>query len=262
MYEIGAHDPQWEATARKVREELARRRMSRQAIGRSRPDQHLDARESAFGAAALHHGDDHPARGSARRSASRSRSAAERLATESGARGDGRLFARRGALARGPLCHVAAVFHRHAARSIPIARRSTGTPSRSCLCFSESERSDAGFTQHGSVSMPHLSGHIYLVTNEGGQYRLAILAPSQQRPAASTASWRPCSRPRLAAGPGRLPDRLAADRPNGGTGFRTDRGRPRSLRALPRPARRSHRARFRPLPLTRSAAEERIGSPL
>ena len=24
--------------------------------------------------------------------------------------------------------------------------------------------------------MPHLSGHIYLVTNEGGQYRLAILA--------------------------------------------------------------------------------------
>jgi transcriptional regulator with XRE-family HTH domain len=43
------------------------------------------------------------------------------------------------------------------------------------LVFAESERMDSSFSQHGSVSMPHLSGHIYLVTNEGGQYRLAIL---------------------------------------------------------------------------------------
>jgi transcriptional regulator with XRE-family HTH domain len=47
-------------------------------------------------------------------------------------------------------------------------------PACSCLVFSEGERSD-GFVQHGQVSLPHLSGHIYLVTSEDGQYRLAIL---------------------------------------------------------------------------------------
>jgi hypothetical protein len=31
------------------------------------------------------------------------------------------------------------------------------------------------FSQHGRVSIPHLSGHIYLVTAEAGQYRLAVL---------------------------------------------------------------------------------------
>ncbi len=46
---------------------------------------------------------------------------------------------------------------------------------RSHLTFAESERVDASFAQRGSVSMPHLSGHIYLVTAEAGQYRLAIL---------------------------------------------------------------------------------------
>lgn len=43
------------------------------------------------------------------------------------------------------------------------------------LGYSESKRIDAGFEQVGFVSMPHLSGHIYLVTNEGGQYRLIML---------------------------------------------------------------------------------------
>ena len=42
------------------------------------------------------------------------------------------------------------------------------------LVFGESERTDS-FAQRGSVSLPHLSGHIYLVTSESGQYRLAIL---------------------------------------------------------------------------------------
>ena len=47
-------------------------------------------------------------------------------------------------------------------------------PACSCLVFAESERTD-GFFQRGQVSMPHMSGHIYLVTSESGQYRLAIL---------------------------------------------------------------------------------------
>jgi transcriptional regulator with XRE-family HTH domain len=40
------------------------------------------------------------------------------------------------------------------------------------LGFFESERIDARFQQAGHVSMPNLSGHIYLVTNEQGQHRL------------------------------------------------------------------------------------------
>lgn len=49
-------------------------------------------------------------------------------------------------------------------------------PDRACLGFAESGRSDARFEQGGLVSMPNLSGHIYLVTNEQGQHRLAILS--------------------------------------------------------------------------------------
>ena len=44
-----------------------------------------------------------------------------------------------------------------------------------CLAFHESSRLDSSFEQHGYVSFPHLSGHIYLVTNVEGQYRIVIL---------------------------------------------------------------------------------------
>jgi len=47
---------------------------------------------------------------------------------------------------------------------------------KSHLVFSESERLDSAFTQKGDVSIPHQSGHIYLITNRHGQHRLAILA--------------------------------------------------------------------------------------
>lgn len=43
------------------------------------------------------------------------------------------------------------------------------------LRFAESDRADAAFTQAGFVSMPNLSGHTYLVTSEEGQYRLIML---------------------------------------------------------------------------------------
>jgi transcriptional regulator with XRE-family HTH domain len=45
----------------------------------------------------------------------------------------------------------------------------------SYLEFSESKREDANFQQAGRVSMPNLSGHIYLVTNDNGQYRIMVL---------------------------------------------------------------------------------------
>ena len=44
------------------------------------------------------------------------------------------------------------------------------------MAFRESERIDAAFTQYGSVSVPNQSGHIYLVTNHDGQYRLITVA--------------------------------------------------------------------------------------
>lgn len=51
----------------------------------------------------------------------------------------------------------------------------------SCLIFQESDRVDRSFTQRGRVSVPNMSGHIYLTTNIFGQYRLIIVS----RPAIS-----------------------------------------------------------------------------
>jgi transcriptional regulator with XRE-family HTH domain len=47
---------------------------------------------------------------------------------------------------------------------------------KSHLVFRESERIDAAFTQDGSVSIPHQSGYIYLITNKLGQYRFIIIS--------------------------------------------------------------------------------------
>lgn len=46
----------------------------------------------------------------------------------------------------------------------------------SSLIFRESERADAIFSQQGLVSVPHQSGHIYFITKRQGQYRLVIVA--------------------------------------------------------------------------------------
>jgi transcriptional regulator with XRE-family HTH domain len=46
----------------------------------------------------------------------------------------------------------------------------------SCFEFRESERQDAAYTQFGEVSMPNQSGHIYLVTNRHGQFRLITIS--------------------------------------------------------------------------------------
>jgi hypothetical protein len=43
------------------------------------------------------------------------------------------------------------------------------------LAFSETNRVDEDFEQKGFVSFPHLSGHIYLVTSSAGQFRIALL---------------------------------------------------------------------------------------
>jgi transcriptional regulator with XRE-family HTH domain len=47
---------------------------------------------------------------------------------------------------------------------------------KSHLVFRESERMDPAYGHDGLVSVPHQSGHIYLVTNRHGQYRLSVLS--------------------------------------------------------------------------------------
>ncbi len=44
----------------------------------------------------------------------------------------------------------------------------------SCLVFHESDRLDRSFTHEGPVSVPGLSDHVYLATNVSGQHRLII----------------------------------------------------------------------------------------
>jgi transcriptional regulator with XRE-family HTH domain len=44
-----------------------------------------------------------------------------------------------------------------------------------CLRFQESERLDSPFSQKGVISVPNKSGQIYLHTSDDGQFRLAVL---------------------------------------------------------------------------------------
>lgn len=46
----------------------------------------------------------------------------------------------------------------------------------SCLGFRESERLDADYRQFGEVAVPNQSGFIYLVTNKHGQYRVITVS--------------------------------------------------------------------------------------
>ena len=46
----------------------------------------------------------------------------------------------------------------------------------SCLMFHEAERLDATFTQFGEVAVPNQSGHIHFVTTRDGQHRLITVS--------------------------------------------------------------------------------------
>jgi transcriptional regulator with XRE-family HTH domain len=52
----------------------------------------------------------------------------------------------------------------------------TWDESSSRLMFREAERLDTAFTQEGYVAVPNQSGHVYLVTNRHGQHRLVVLS--------------------------------------------------------------------------------------
>jgi transcriptional regulator with XRE-family HTH domain len=46
----------------------------------------------------------------------------------------------------------------------------------SCLAFREADRLDASYTQYGEVAVPNQSGYVYLVTNRDGQHRLITVS--------------------------------------------------------------------------------------
>lgn len=175
MYEIGAHDPQWEATTRKVREELARRRMSRQQladharISISTLEKALSGQRPFTMATVIRIEE---ALGIRLREGRHGPSHSESAPEEMGAYSHGAVR-----WLEGNYVTIRPPFSEQGGEAVfSYCTSIEWNDERSCLCFAESERSDAGFAQRGAVSMPHLSGHIYLVTNEGGQYRLAILA--------------------------------------------------------------------------------------
>src|SRR5687767_8710934 len=174
MDETRAPDPEWQATARKVREELARRRISRQAladlarISISTLEKALSG-QRPFTIATIIRLEE---------------ALGTRLRSQGGAEaGAGYAPESLGAYSRGAVrwlegryVTLRPTFGENAGDSVySYCTTIEWDADRSCLAFAESERSDARFAQHGCVALPHLSGHIYLVANEGGQHRLTIL---------------------------------------------------------------------------------------
>ena len=157
--------------ARKVREELARRRISRQAladmarISISTLEKALSGRRSFTLATVIRLED---ALGAPLRASPAVAASSDSAPDELGgyARGavrwlEGRYLTLRPWFSATPGIHA-------------YQTAISWEPGLSRLVFSESQRADS-FAQHGSVSLPHLSGHIYLITNESGQFRLVIL---------------------------------------------------------------------------------------
>jgi transcriptional regulator with XRE-family HTH domain len=165
-------DAQAEAIAHKVREALARRRISRQAladmakISLSTLEKALSGRR-AFTLATVIRLEE--ALGTSLRTTGSAADLAHDTAPEElggyshGAVRwlEGRYLAVRPSFGTEPGLH---------AYEIDIA----WDEASSRLRFSEMKRDDS-YAQHGVVSLSHLSGHIYLVTCQDGQYRMVIL---------------------------------------------------------------------------------------
>ena len=169
------HDPRWEATSAKVREELARRRISRQAladmarISLSTLEKALSGQRPFTLATVIRLEEALGTSLREPRSPPGSTGAVDAPDELGGyARGSVRWLEGRYVTLRPP-------FRSGGEAIYSYCTTIKWDEARSCLGFAESERIDSSFSQRGSISMPHLSGHIYLVTNEGGQYRLIIL---------------------------------------------------------------------------------------
>jgi hypothetical protein len=164
-----------QAIAARVREELARRRLSRQALA-DLAKISISTLEKASGRPpALHPGHHDPAGGGP-----------GRLAARAGPRGRLRFAAGPGARSLGSYSRTAVAWLEGEYLTLrpsfedPKAVYAYRTEiawdeASSSLGFREAARQDADFTQKGAVSLSNQSGHTYLITNEQGQFRLVIL---------------------------------------------------------------------------------------
>ena len=116
------------------------------------------------------------------------------------------------------------------------------------LVFREAERVDAEFSQYGEVAVPNQSGHIYLVTNRHGQHRLITVS----RPMITGEMYGVIATLLAGRGSHAHPD-CRADRAIAGQecarrGLRPDRGGRRARRALPRASAAGHERSVRNVP--------------
>src|SRR5262245_60132855 len=111
----------------------------------------------------------------------------------------------------------------------------------SSLVFRESERLDAEFAQEGRVSMPNQSGYIYLITNRQGPISPGADLPSHHQRRDVRDHDHAARRPRRRADPGVGPDRLCAAQRAARGGVRPHRLRPPLLRALSQVPQAHHR---------------------
>ena len=213
--------------ARKVREELARRRISRQALADLARISISTLEKALSGQPLLHPGDGDPAGGGARHLAARRGAGAGRAASgaapdELGGYGHGAVRWLEGRyLTLRPLFGADPGIH---AYLVTIG----WDEASSRLLFAESERLD-NFAQHGAVSLPppfrpYLSGD-----QRGRPVSAGDPRPADHRRLALRHPHHPPGRPWLAARAGRLPDRLAPDRRGRGAGVRQDRAGPSRL---------------------------------
>ena len=172
LHEEWLDERRTEEIAHKVREELARRRMSRQTLANlarisvSTLEKALSGRRSFTLATVirLEEALGTPLRGRVPAPVAANEFASEEL----GGYGHGAVRWLEGRyLTLRPLFGVEQGIH-------AFVTTIRWEPALARLIFEESDRAD-GFAQHGSVSLPLSSGHIYLITSEAGQYRLAIL---------------------------------------------------------------------------------------
>jgi transcriptional regulator with XRE-family HTH domain len=116
------------------------------------------------------------------------------------------------------------------------------------LVFREAERVDAEFSQYGEVAVPNQSGHVYLVTNRHGQHRLITVS----RPMITGEMYGVIAT--LLAGRGALLTPIAAPiallpvKNVPPCGLWPDRGGRRARRDLPRPFTADHERVVRNVP--------------
>ena len=168
-------DEQSRQVAATVREELARRRISRQHLAEQAKLSDLDAREGARRPAPVHARHHGAARAGARRVAAQGSGAAAPVNGDVAPDSLGAYSRRAVTWLEGTYLTLRPSFGEK--DSIYAYRTEIlWDAAASRLVFREAERMDAAFAQFGEVAVPNQSGHFYLVTNRSGQHRLITLS--------------------------------------------------------------------------------------